>query len=870
MPLGINEYDAQTRQQLLDEVKPTFDVVERISSAMQDGVSEAQVCRTCDKTDTQRVIVPLTRMAAVRKANGGVLPPEAYCHPNVANEFRKIASDRTITPTSGRGTPVTLKTRAQKAAETVAFADTCGQRILEKCTTCTRFKRVVERVPGGVNASGRKYYIEVLIGGYCTIPEEGIVINGVTTFCDKIFMETDPLGLKQSCANCRYQTGHYGDIMLLHVTPLLGGLNVFEREMALLNASPDDNRGRLINNASRMRGKVRVKAGPHTKNTAMVWAGMTRFYRLLIERVHEDENERPIAVDLRIPGSGDIYTFSLTEGDDAVGLVNIVNKTYAVLQITTPHNRKYGLPDRNLVSFPQAEELVECPVCEGKKAYPDFSTGEWKDVPCGRCGATGQVSAGIAYDTEVRHHYPDRVDPKCTPCHGNVPCYHHMRLPRMKNDVGTLRLLNGVQEVVHSTNVIYETTQTKLVERIYNPANQVQLVRDGDKVTVLGMDGNPPSFTLMRIRMQSILSWCKNADERRQVHLQFARIKRTVSHAEGREVDYSWMFPAKVAPGHPYCAVNQYDQEHGFPTTTVRIGPFGEKSIEASPGQRGIDFEHEWNDAFGTPRDQLSTNRIMESFGSREIKLDPNFSWQLAQKHEEWLRVTSSGEAVQDEFVASLKQLRTGRRERGVSEESMVVDTSTMKVIKLGVGISNTNIQLESTEAVMDWLNTEIEIPGNDEARGFKATRRWVALGYEIFRNTKRLQEDDIAAVFDFNHHIGVGELEGAQENKIGYYACTRCFDPTAGGDAGMFFPDEVTTQDLTCPDPECDGILIFMPGEEYRAGHIQLGSMQIDADEPYRRMSGTADSDAWQRSQRLQQMSCPMWKPRNNRFIMT
>ena len=100
-------------------------------------------------------------------------------------------------------------------------------------------------------------------------------------------------------------------------------------------------------------------------------------------------------------------------------------------------------------------------------------------------------------------------------------------------------------------------------------------------------------------------------------------------------------------------------------------------------------------------------------------------------------------------------------------------------------------------------------------------------------------------------------------EARVGFYACTRCYDPTDEGGAGKYYPHEVSTIDLSCPNPECDGLLFFMPSEEHRQGHLRANNDQLEPDEPYRRRSGSADSLSWQQSERLQSMSCPNWQPR-------
>ena len=843
----------------LYEQIPKMDVGIIQSRAIEDGVNPAQICRTCDKTESDRVIVTLKEMITLRKANGGVLPPDALCQPSDSSRRSRITQERVIegiralrsnqaVEIAGK-TLVQLQTTAQRA-ETGGYIDGCGQQVQEKCKSCTRFRRVEMRIQGGIGKNGKPYFIDALVGGHCSIPVEGIVVSGNTLTCDRIPTPKSLMSEKGTCADCAWNSSYGEASMLDHVTPLRGGLTSYEREMVVRDADPE-RIGQAMNEASRARGKVGVKAGPHTKSVVSSWAGMLRFFKLEVALIHE-EDDRQVSVDLRMPGTGDVYNFSLSEGDDSVGLISLLDTRTAILEITSPHQHKYGLSDTENMSYPGSPELKVCPTCNGAKKNPVFVSGEWKDINCERCGSSGTVGEDIAPAEVVVSDFSDLVDPSCTQCWGNKPCYHHLRAPYDHEDRGVIRLLNGVIEAVHVSEVSYARTDTRMIA-ISEPVERiVTLSRTGDTVRAVDGDGNDPKFGLFRMRMPSLMNACKNANERAQLMKQFNHTIRGVSNT--RRVDFSWSMPAPVPAFHPFCAVNLYDKEHGHPTHTDRYRD------EVWSTARGIDFAEMWNDAFGTPRDRQSTNPIMASFGQREILPDPQFSWTKWQERKEWERAHGPGEAEQDEFLASQNQLRQGRRGMkghpfpGMDENAVTID--------LGVGIPNTSILLTSTSEAMDWLNAEIVMPGNDEAKGFKTTRRWAALGYENFRNTKRLMEDDIPSVFEFNHHESIVD-EGDAESKVGFYACTRCYDPTDDERAGHYIPHEVSTLDLTCPNPECDGVLFFMPSDEYRQGYMRATNYAIMPDEATRRMSGSADSASWQQTARLRSMSCPNWAPR-------
>lgn len=887
---GPSKEERQTHLDRLFDMKQHFDVPAQQQAAFAGGVTPGQVCRTCTKTEPQRVQVSIKEMTALRKANGGKLPDDALCQPDKASELRIIRANKTITPIptgpaahgpggSPTGTGigkvrVHLQTVAERSAS-VALADTCGQEIQEKCRTCARFKRIVARVPGGTNASGRTYFVEVLIGGHCTIPAEGIVINGETRYCDKQLRSEDPLELRKSCLTCRYNTSYGQDSMLDHVTPLLGDLTPYEMDAARQNAHPDEV-GMAIASARRLRVQVRAPLGPRSKNTNTTWTGMIKFYRLEIAKLHVDDHDRPRAVDLRIFPSGDVFTFNLAEADDSIGLVTLVNSRHAVLQITSPHHRQYGLPDNDRVAYPRGEQLGVCPTCHGEKklikgvlvcAYDNFRNGVWEAVPCDHCGQTGLVSEALPPQHLFTHDYSDRVDPDCTQCSTRLPCRHHRRSPYLEEEVGVLRLPDGRTEATFSTSLSYRYDDVRVVTPVENVARHVHLRwRDGH-VDFIDGNGETPSFTLLRLRIRDILGRCRTATERAEVLRAYVRSKDHVPHAQARRVDFSLLAPARVDAFHNFCSLNAYDQSRRpgkISRPLVRtFDDYGEMKLVSLA--RGLDFMHEWNDQFGTPRSDMSTNVVMDTYGLG-LQRDPMFSWVKWQINEEWLRVTNPGEVVQDEFLASEHQLAQGRKGFGTKETTpMPAETH---VTRLGVGISNTSITLDSTQAVVDWLDERMWMPGNDEAAGFGTTRRWMVYGVENFRNTKRLHEDDIPSVFEYNHHIPMNDESTAEQENPGFFACTRCYDPSdAEGSAGKYLPDEVNTVDLSCPDPDCDGVLVFMSTRnEWMQGHMRFTSDQIEPEEPYRRHSGSPDTTAWLQQERLMSMSCPFWAPRQQR----
>ena len=862
----------EVHQLVVDEMMerlPSMDVAAVMESLLNEGVHPDQVCRTCTKTGPDRIIVSLDKVAQMRKANDGVLPKEASCQPSDSIKRFRVTQERQVEAIRAFKsqqisipgiTQVKLQTTKERVA-TGGMVDTCGQVIQDKCKSCARFHRIEMRIIGGVGNSGQPYLIDALVGGHCKIPVEGIVIHGKETFCDKQPLVTANAEERQSCHNCAWQQSYGESSMLDHVTPLRGGLTSYEREMASRNADPD-RVGAAINEASRNRAKVTVRSGPRGKQGVKAWTGMLKFFKLEVVRFHEEDGV-PVSVDVKIPGTGDEFNFMLNEGDDTIGMIKIIDVKHVILEILSPHQHKYGLPSTDKISYPGSINLGTCPTCNGNMKHAiKMHGGRTRLEDCTRCGGTGKINADVPVSTIIEHDMSDRVDPACTHCWGNKPCHHHMRLPYDHEDRGVIRLLNGQVEPQHVTTTTYAVTDSKLVEIVETPEQKIRLVHDAHGVHAEDDNGNTPLYAIFRVRMRSLMDACRNADERAQLMSQFNKVPHGVYTT--RLIDFSWVMPAPQPAFHPFCSLNLYDQEHGHPDHKGRANDVlpwdGKYSAETISTARGIDFGRMWNDEFGTPRDQQSTNPVMASFGQPEILPDPMFSWTRWQANEGWMRVHSFGEVIQDEELASQNHLRQGRR--GIHGHPFPGMADGAVVVNLGVGIPNTSIMLTSTKDAIAWLDEEITMPGNDEAAGFTATRRWATQGYENFRNTKRLMEDDIPSVFEFNHHESIVDDSDA-EDKVGFYVCTLCYDQTDDDRAGKYLPNEISTLDLTCPNPECDGVLFFMPSDEYRQGYLRATSYQVMPDEATRRMSGSSDSQSWQQTKRLQQMTCPNWSPR-------
>jgi len=836
--------------------RKTFKLFERFTQDMESGVAAAQICRVCTKTPTQRIVVNMKQMKALRAANNGALPPSAKCQPSDDRESRAIRMDRSVSKIAANrtGVPVKITSAKERHSKVSAWHESCGQSLQDKCRTCVHFKEHTVRVPA-TGRDGNTYSAYVVIGGYCKIPEAGIIVGGKTVFCNKELKVKESVAKEQSCFTCKWNTSYGKESMDYHVTPLLGDLTPYENFIA--RSAPEDEVAMRITNMRLGRVQVLAPITPFSTRMSPTWSGILKTYKLVIEKIYEDNNQNPVAVDLKIPNLGNSVRFELSEADTRIGLVSIADANHAILEILSPYHRFYGLPDNNLYFAPIAGEKQDCPTCKTtgnvlQETLPQERRrfGRLKKVMCERCGGTGHIREDIAPAVFEKIDYSARVVDTCTQCHGNVPCHYHLRKPKLIQSTEVLRLINGSVQNEYRQSVEYMANDTRIVRRVESPTNTLKLLRENKTVRVVDSAGNAPQFSLFRIRLRSILNWCKNSDERAQIMRQYGKILAGIPYGRKNKtgrVDLSPYYPAPVDPFHPFCSLNMFDKTYNMSVTR-----------RAGEDARGLDFTAVWNDAFGTPRSDMSTNLITEqnqdnprsAYG--RTRRNEKYSWTKAQVHEEWLRVTNSGEILQDECLATLSHLEQAREMLGITETTSMPEATT--TTSLGFGVPNTSIRFESAIEVMEWLDSSRIMPGNAEAHGFAASNRWFALGWENFRNTKKLQKDDIPSVFTFNHLVSMSDESTADAESLGFYVCTTCYDPSDLGGAGRYNPDEITTVDLSCPDPDCDGVLIFMStDDEWKQGNMQYS-------DPFRRRSGSMDSPNWMQRERLQQMSCEFW----------
>lgn len=882
-------------------------LTEEMSRRMDIGVDIAQICRTCTRSSQKAIF---------------------KCAPDREADIRKVDMNGTTTVVrNSDAVAVSITAKPVRRivgvnghrTNTLGIIATCGQKIADKCKSCARFKAIKITVPDGVTDAGRVRYSEIIVGGHCSIPKEGLRIGTKVTHCIKL-----PLGElvsdenRQSCNTCKYSTSTYSTSMLDHATPLEFDLNPYEKDLISAN-SEKDQIGINIANARKRMGQVLYRDSPFSKARSYAWVGLSRTYAMAIAPGGVEYNDRGEIVAYRviIPGYGREITLDATNGDDRLGLVTRVSDDKVVVVIHAPYYRDLGLPDRDSVRRVQLP-LEDCPECKGqgfqmrerkdlftnkvsnvKILCPGCNTGD--DMPQtgdpkpeefrGKRAALPPREVGrYVRDNRLNQNCIDRGNDHTAETKNSVycsekygPCYYHSKTPVQKTFRDYHRTGESGGETRTETDVVFTTPSSEVMVN-ESPARTAKFIR-GARIAIVDGNGDELTPAVFVLRQRSLYAQARTDAERRLIIQTWQHISTPCGVAPRVQyLNYSWNRLSDQDPWAGFCAINAYDNSHGGHvegTHDVMMEEMGADGVryEVARGvmARGINFMREHNSQFGTPRSDMSTNIMshspmgyIEVLGGKRIRQglmkDPMFSLPKWQERSEWERVTNPGERLQEQILTNETLIRANRESHGYEPKQMPENPT---VIKLGVGIPGAHhIQMQTTQEAYDYLNSVFWLPGNDETQslGFWMSRRAALLGVNLFNNRPN-SDRDIISVEGLKNNMQ-SDAESPEQEADEFYVCTICYN--GDGDTGQFRPEEITDPDMNCPDPECSGVLVLRTrSREWLSGILKMSTEQIKLIAPtYRRtvnddLSVAPDSRQWQTSQRLSSMYCSNWRPR-------
>lgn len=205
-----NRHDAEFYKAL-----PTPEVINLCER--HSHIDAAQVCRTC--TNTKNRTWKSTQVEEIVYIRSGGKREDLFCQPDqswgVFRVLNQIDYHNRIVPLN-----------RESSTPTRATVESCGQQVRADCAKCDRFNADVVRVAYSSSPTGKVAfktvereggihetfpyitddtpvrYWNVTIGGSCGIGKNGVVIEGVTKFCD--WQPRKKRVESPSCANCYY------------------------------------------------------------------------------------------------------------------------------------------------------------------------------------------------------------------------------------------------------------------------------------------------------------------------------------------------------------------------------------------------------------------------------------------------------------------------------------------------------------------------------------------------------------------------------------------------------------------------------------------------------------------------------------------
>lgn len=214
---------------------PSVDLILKNRMKIADGTDPQQVCRTCIYDLRRLHGKTAIEVLQYRKAGGDV--NELKCQPTkVANQIY-IYSSGVQRPVNADGSiPVKLTKKTDGVVK--GRAESCGQQLQDKCKNCRRLVPEVVDVIGGYNSNGKPWKRQVTVGGHCSIPAEGIMVDGKKVLCDrKPITREENIGSCFTCGNCQTFTGAWANE---YPTITRIDLTSYEMERTRLMADPDE------------------------------------------------------------------------------------------------------------------------------------------------------------------------------------------------------------------------------------------------------------------------------------------------------------------------------------------------------------------------------------------------------------------------------------------------------------------------------------------------------------------------------------------------------------------------------------------------------------------------------------------------------
>lgn len=895
--------------------RPERDFAAQNAELISSGeVAPEQVCRTCIFASKRMHLVPTVEVLKAKRAKRDL--EELKCHPDEAAEHRNVYSDAVVQPVNPDGSiPVRITKKTERVA---AHVEVCGQKLAEKCRNCSRLVRQTVSIQGGVNGNGRPWFREVLIGGHCSIPAEGILVGEEVKFCDR-----KPMPSREQEQNC-YTCGNnqtFGSVwMNEHGSVIQVDVTAYEMELARKSAAPDEI-GLAIWAARQRKGQVLAPITPNSSRRSYAAPGLRRFieadvleahtafidvvlHKAVTKRVYHGAtppaNPTPSWVSAWVSYGRYLYGHN----NPFMELVRMVGFAQAFTPVPT-QEPYFDLVEVTPAVIERRNVITHYTVQfrgSGLKVKLDARSSDDTVGIVHALGNPTKVVIEITSPWHRRYGVTDgdlmsrRVLPKepCPVCHGevrntkstwfklgcsrcsgmgkitplpgkdrDVPVLDYLSDPecvaRGRADAGSMAALTGFA-CTPQIPCYFHAKAPRLIEteegvdRIFRRPEGSTSHASDDPERTVTMD-NIADADVSLLKLRR--RWLPQEAWR-----YFFEAEAKLVHVRGRSVNLAWAAFMTEEPWKPYCTLNMFDPA------------------------KGINFREAMGDWFGDPRAVQVTNPLL----GRERPTgagDSYYSWSKHMELEDWVRVTNPAERYTEELVRNDHLMRTARKGNpafdrfGQAKEPFAMPEQ-VEVTQLPMhGTGGADM---TTAEYIDWLNERVDVPIGDTGQTMTVSRRWLLYRYEMVgrssANKKRrvTNANAEAELVKFNYDAD----DAASMSVIGFRCSVPEPHPATSDDPapGVYTVDEINDPEnptctyVTYHNAETDEIRICgaplvwdEADREWEQGHMKM-SGRPNPDEPYRRvggptMAGGPNSRRWLQDERLLRMGCEHWRPK-------
>lgn len=434
------------------------------------SVDPDQVCRTCVHQHDRLHDLSVSERVKLRQE--GVDLNDYKCDPaterTVTKVVRRIPVQAENKPAEPETTAVVtadtdLTSTDQVRLEVHAVVDTCGQTLAPNCMKCSRFRPVTANVPYRQYPGGPVRYRAQVVGGHCSIPPEGIEVNGQVVTCAPIVKR---YSFEPSCLNCEFLDRTRGLDEHLRISAVTD-LNRFEMDQVRKHAQ--------VTNEPVGLEIWRARQAKFAKPTM----GTLMSFTAKILDTKTTGADTTLVTDYFVEFVGSGASAWITSDDDFVRIYPTADGHRALALIQTPHHKRFGLSDQRSVSIRQIP----------KPTYPDSDV----EIP-----STMRVPQHL-----------DRIRPGCAQCKPTQACHWHVKGGRYNVATDTYEMIDPLAEA-------YVTVPTPQ----WTPVVHI----DADTVRVCDATGAPLHPWVFRLKRRELCS--AHPDHVQAIHNQYLEAVR--------------------------------------------------------------------------------------------------------------------------------------------------------------------------------------------------------------------------------------------------------------------------------------------------------------------------------------------------------